>query len=153
MKLVIAMLIGLSSLHASAFSWKDLLPIIVGGQRPAPYPGQPYPGQPYPGSGPIVCESDDRGWEEHARGHYSCGECLQYHGECVETCSSVYFEARAEGTDNTGRTVTIIGRGPDQWRAQDDANWNCQRSYLQYCHVIGVDQRQNVVSRRMCPKF
>lgn len=143
--------------------------------QPAPYPGNPYPGNPYPGNpsyppsqpypgnpsyppsnpgyGQVTCRADDRGYEEHGGGHYSCGECLQYHGECIETCSSNMYECRVDGYDRYGRLVSFTGRGYDQWRAQDDALNACRYNYATNCYVNGCSNRQDVVSRRDCRRY
>jgi hypothetical protein len=100
MKLVIMSLLMVFALSAQAINLGDLLPILIGGSRPAPYPGNPYPGHPeypnqpypgqpnYPGYCNVTCRADDNGYEEHGGGHYSCDECLSYHGECTETCNA-----------------------------------------------------------------
>ncbi|MBY0554958.1 hypothetical protein K2P97_10550 [bacterium] len=136
--------------------------------QPAPYPGNPYPGNPYPGNpsyppsqpypgnpgyGNVTCRADDRGYEEHGGGHYSCGECLQHHGECIETCSSNMYECRVDGYDRYGRLVSFLGRGYDQWRAQDEALNACRYNYATNCYVNGCSNRQDVVSRRDCRRY
>lgn len=117
-----------------------------------PYPGNPYPGNPYPGNpGPgVTCRADDRGWEEHSGGHYSCGECLRHHGECIETCSSTMHECRVDGYDRYGRLVSFTGRGYDQWRAQDDAMYSCRYNNASNCYVVNCQQFQGQTTRRDC---
>lgn len=162
MKLILTILLTLSALNAQAFDWKKLIPIVIGGaigsQIPAsPYPGpghpgwgQPnYPGQPYPG-GNVQCRANDNGWEEHSGGHYSCGECLQYHDGCTETCSSVSVECRVDGSDYSGRAYSFMGRGYDQYAAQNDAIYYCQRQGLNNCYVVSCQQHNDIVSRRDC---
>jgi hypothetical protein len=135
--------------------------------QPAPYPGNPYPGNPYPGNpgypnqpypgqpsnpgyGNVTCRANDNGYEEHGGGHYSCGECLSYHGDCTETCSANMYECRVDGYDRSGRLVSFLGRGDDQWRAQDDAMNSCRYNYATNCYVTGCNNRQDTVSRRSC---
>lgn len=157
MKLILTIMLTVFAISAEASRLSDILPILIGGGRPAPYPdprypgrpGNPYPGQPYPGYG-VTCQAADRGWEEHGSGHYSCGECLQEHGECVETCTTLNVECRVDGYDRNGRLVSFLGRGNDQWRAQDDAIRACQYNYATNCYVVSCNQQQNVVSRRDC---
>lgn len=114
-------------------------------------PGRPgYPGQPgYGNGGRVVCQAVDEGYEEHSGGHYSCEECLQYHGGCNETCSEQMAECQAQGVDRYGRGINFYGRGDDQWRAQDDAMYQCQY-YAGNCRIVSCQQRNNVVSRRNC---
>jgi len=160
MKFFIALMLTVGALQAQAGDgWKQIIPIIVGGiidhNRPAPYPGPGYPPPPgnYPGypSGPVTCTAGDRGWEEHSGGHYSCGECLSYHGSCVETCRSVDVECRAEGRDAYGRVYSAFGRGYDRWQAESDAMRNCQyNAYGARCYIVTCNQRQNIVSQRNC---
>lgn len=176
MRLIITTMLTVFAINAQALSLGDVLPILIGGGgRPPAYapPGQPgypgrpgrpghpgnpgYPGQPgYPGNpgsgGAVTCKAQDRGHEEHWGGHYSCGECLQKHGECVETCSSVMIECRVDGYDRTGRLVSFLGRGYDQWSAQDDAIRACQYNYATNCYVAGCNQREDVVGRTACRK-
>ena len=148
MKLILITMLTVFALGAQAVDLGDLLPILIGGGRgpgrPAPYPGNPGYG------GGVTCRSFDNGYEEHNGGHYSCGECLQQHGDCTETCSSVMVECRVDGTDRYGRLVSFFGRGYDQWRAQDDAIYACQYNYATNCYVAGCNQREDVVSRRDC---
>lgn len=107
------------------------------------------PGGPgYPGGG-VVCTAQDRGWEEHSRGHYSCGECLAVHGRCIETCSSVMNECQAQGVDRYGNALFFLGRAYDQRRAQDEAMRNCYYN-ANNCFIRGCNQTQQVVSRRDC---
>ena len=150
MKLIFVFLLTVFAMNAHAFDWKDLIPIVIGGGGQSP--NQPYPGQPYPGGpgGNVTCKATDKGWEEHSGGHYSCGECLRAHDGCVETCSSNSVECRVDGTDNTGRPYSFLGRGYDQWRAQDEAMYNCRSRYLNNCYVVSCQNRQDVVSRRDC---
>lgn len=175
MKLTILSLLTVFALSAEATSLRDILPILIGGgspqqpSRPLPYPGNGggYPGRPgypgnpggggYPGNpgygGGYSCRADDRGWEEHGGGHYSCGECLQHHGECIETCSANSHECRVDGYDRSGRLVSFMGRSPDYYRAQEEAMRNCQYSYATNCYYVSCQQREEVVSRRNCPKW
>lgn len=176
MKLVLLSLLTVLAISAEAAKLSDLLPILVGNGltpgRPAPYPGdpyrppgrpphpprppggnpypgQPYPGNPYPGYG-VTCRADDRGHEEHWGGHYSCGECLQRHGECIETCSSATTECRVEGRDRYGSVISFLGRGQDRWSAESEAIRACQYNYATNCYVVSCEDRQEVVSRRSC---
>ena len=175
MKLAIMSLLTVFALNSQAASLRDILPIIIGGglqqpSRPLPYPGHPgrpgYPGRPgnpgypgypgggYPGGGGAVsCRADDRGHEEHGGGHYSCGECLQQHGECIETCSAISQECRVDGYDRSGRLVSFLGRSPDYYRAQEEAMRNCQYAYATNCYYAGCNQTQDVVSRRDCRRW
>ena len=160
MKLVIAILLSLSALQAQAGGdgLKRLIPIIIGGiidhNRPAPYPypgpGYPPPHSGYP-SGPVTCTAADRGWEEHAGGHYSCGECVAYHGNCLETCRSNDFQCTVEGRDAYGRVFAVHGRGYDRWQAENEALRNCRyQSYAGHCYVRGCNQQTYIVSQRSC---
>ena len=154
MKLIIVTVLTVFALGAQAFDFGDLLPILIGGGsngngRPGQYPGQPYPGNPGYGGG-VTCRSTDNGWEEHSGGHYSCGECLQQHGDCTETCSSLMVECQVSGVDRYGQAVNFFGRGYDRWSAESDAIRACQYNYAANCMVTGCNQRENVVSRRDC---
>lgn len=144
--------------------------LIPGGPGPRPRP-QPYPGggNPYqpprppprpPGGGgyypppnnpgyAVTCVSNDDGYEEHWGGHYSCGECLSHHGNCIETCSSRMTECQAQGIDRYGRVINFLGRGDIRWRAEDDAMRNCYYNATN-CRVTSCQDRQDVVSRRSC---
>ena len=131
---------------------------IVPGERPPRYqePGRnPYePGYPdsrYPDSryDRVSCVAKDRGYEEHSRGHYSCGECLREHGECIETCSTQMSECQAEGTDRRGNRVSFAGRGDTRWSAEDQAMDRCYYR-ADNCRIVRCDDRNDVVSRRSC---
>jgi hypothetical protein len=153
MKLVIAIILSVVSFQVQAGALKHILPGIIGGiidgSRPAPYPGQPYP--PAPGYGQVTCTSQDYNWEQHPGGHYSCGECLAYHYNCVETCRSYEVDCQVERRDFFGRYSVVYGRGYDQWSAQDDAVRNCQSQPLTAsCRVMGCYQQSNIVSQRSC---
>ena len=162
MKLILTIMLTVFAIGAEASTFSDLLPILIGGGgggRPGLYPGHPgrpgqpgYPGQPYPGNPGygVTCKATDNGWEEHSGGHYSCGECLQQHGDCTETCSTLNVECRVDGTDHYGRAVSFLGRGNDQWRAQDEATRACQYNYASNCYVVSCNQQEQVVSRRSC---
>lgn len=177
MKLLLVSMLTVFAMQAHATKLKDILiPIIIGaatghspyGPYPQPgYPGNPggpghgpghgpgYPGGPgqYPGNpgyGNVQCSAADAGWEEHAGGHYSCGDCVRWHGQCVETCREVAVECQATGSDNFGRPYTFMGRGYDQYSAQNDAVYNCQSRNFRNCYVTGCQQRQNIVSQRSC---
>lgn len=118
--------------------------------RPPPHHGGGMPYPSYPDQGSVVCSASDRGWEEHFGGHGSCRECLRHHGDCVETCSSQNYDCRVDGYDRHGRLVSFFGRSSDQWRAQDEAMYNCRYNYAVNCAVVTCNQQQDVVSRRSC---
>jgi|GEM_PF-6049799 len=114
---------------------------------PAPYPS-PTPG--YPRQGDVVCEVADRGWEEH-RPHYSCGECLSYHGSCVETCNEVTEVATVQGQDYYGRVFTFEGSGRSRWEAEQEARRNCEWNRdIRNCYVVSNRTATRILSRREC---
>ena len=128
--------------------------------RPPPGGGGYYPPPPPPGGGyypppnnnqgyGVTCTSEDTGYEEHWGGHYSCGECLSQHGNCIETCKSQMTECQVQGTDRYGRVINFLGRGDARWRAEDDAMRNCYYNATN-CRVTTCQDRQDVVSRRSC---
>ncbi|HEY8271253.1 MAG TPA: hypothetical protein VIG33_10230 [Pseudobdellovibrionaceae bacterium] len=130
--------------------------------RPGPgrggpgYPGRPGPGYPGPGrggggwGGNVQCSATDSGWEEHWGGHGSCGECLQIHGNCTETCSRSYNVCQAEGIDQSGRRFTTEGRGEIRYQAEDDAMRACYYYRYQNCRIVSCNQNNETVSRRSC---
>lgn len=145
MKLILTIMLTVFAMGTQASTFGDLLPILIGGGNGGGRPG--YPGNPGYG---VTCQATDNGWEEHSGGHYSCGECLQQHGDCAETCSTLNVECRVDGTDQYGRQVSFLGRGNDQWRAQDEAIRACQYNYASNCYVVSCNQQNQVVSRRSC---
>lgn len=172
MKLVMMIMLMTVAMGAQAGGLKDLLPILIGGGNspshpmppPSGYPGRPghgpgygpgyggpgHGGQPYyPGYG-VTCRAGDRGFEEHWGGHASCGECLQKHGECIETCSTTNTECRVEGRDRNGVVLTFVGRGRDRWAAESDGIRACQYNYATNCYVVSCNDRQEILSRRSC---
>jgi hypothetical protein len=153
MKLILALVFSVVSLQVQAGALKHILPGIIDGivnpNRPAPYPGQPYPNPP--SYGPVTCISADYSYEQHPGAHYSCGECLSYHYNCLETCRSYEVDCQVERRDFFGRSSVVYGRGYDQWQAQDDAVRNCRNQPLTAsCRVMGCYQQSNIVSQRSC---
>jgi hypothetical protein len=126
-----------------------LVPGSPGPRRPG-YPGRPpsRPGNGRPGYG-VQCVAQDRGWEEHSGGHYSCNECLREHGECVETCSTRMTECQVDGADRSGRRISFLGRGDSRWTAEDDAMRACYYN-AQNCYVVSCQDRSQTVSNRSC---
>lgn len=129
-----------------------------GGRNPPRYPdpgrnpgrpGRPDPGRPPGGGGRLTCVAQDTGWEEHRGAHYSCNECLRAHDSCNETCSQVYTECRAEGTDRNNRLTSFYGRADSRYRAEDEALYSC-RNYAYNCRVVSCEDKNDVVSRRSC---
>lgn len=122
---------------------------------PPPYPPRPNP-PPYPHPYPpaVTCQADDAGYEEHYGGHRNCRECLQVHGECVETCSRITetYTCNYQGIYPDGRTQMFTGFGQTQYQAEQDAVYQCRRYGLYDCRYAGCDVRrdQDVISRRSC---
>ena len=116
------------------------------GYYPPPGPGYPPP----PPQQNISCRAEDKGWEEHFGGHGSCGECVRYHGRCVETCSANTVDCQVDGQDQYGRNVTFYGRAGDQYQSEELAMYNCRYNYAYNCRVVQCNQHQDVVSRRDC---
>ena len=99
----------------------------------------------------ITCKASDRGWEEHWRGHSSCDECLQKHGECVETCSLGYTTCEATGRDYAGVSITLKAAGSDRYEAERAALNFCQKSFNN-CTISSCSSSSETVSRRDCPR-
>lgn len=108
---------------------------------PAPRPPDYGPG--------VVCKAQDRGWEEHRGGHYSCGECMRAHGQCIETCAQQNFQCEAQGIDYRGNVLRFVGEARDQYRAQDQAMRNCSNN-ARSCRIVVCNNQEQVVSRRSC---
>lgn len=113
-------------------------------------PGRPNrPGRP-PGYAPVQCRYVDEGWEEHNFPHRSCGECLSYHGNCIEECYQEEFTCRAVGTDYRGQMQTVYVYSYDQWDAQSRAMEMCRYQGLYNCRVDSCDRQDQQVSQRSC---
>lgn len=124
----------------------DIIGAIAGADREENYSHYPPPGY----YKPIRCNYTDDGWEEHSRGHRSCGECLSYHGNCNETCYSETVSCRAVGTDRWGQQRSVEAQGDDRWMAEGRAMEYCRYQGLQYCRIERCDSRQQIVSERSC---
>jgi len=105
---------------------------------------------PPPGYGPIRCTYVDEGHEEHSRGHRSCGECLSFHGNCIESCFSEVTSCRATGIDYSGRPRSVYAEDQDRWYAERRALEYCRYEGLRDCRVDRCDRRQSQVSNRLC---
>lgn len=173
--LAIVMIAGvLPTLQARADFW-DVVGRIVESRdrRPPPYPGRPgpgpgpvRPGPPGPGYPPgrpgypppppphygerITCTYQDEGWEEHWRGHSSCGECLSRHGNCLEVCTAEFEVCDVDTEDWNGRRWVEHVRGRDRWEAEDRARSLCYSRNYRYCQVIRCNPQQERVSTRSC---
>lgn len=120
------------------------------GPRPAPAP-RPMPRDDYYNRGRVTCSAQDRGWEEHWSGHSSCGECVQRHGNCVESCYEVKQVCEVQGTDYYGRTQIFIAQGPDRWMAENEARRRCEWNRdMRYCQVTSCRQDNQLISTRSC---
>lgn len=100
--------------------------------------------------GAITCSYQDSGWEEHWRGHDSCGECLSEHGRCTEVCSAEFEECTVDIEDQFGRRSTERVSGRDRWDAARQAEWLCRDSRLRYCQVRECREQREEISRRSC---
>ena len=105
----------------------------------------------YHSRGRVTCTASDRGWEEHWGGHGSCGECVQRHGDCVESCYEVRHICEAQGSDFQGRIRTFTVRAPDRWTAEREAIRQCEwdRS-MRSCAITSCREERLQVSHRSC---
>lgn len=108
-----------------------------------------YPPPGY-GGGPVRCIAEDEGYEEHSRGHRSCGECLSVHGQCVETCYTETVACTASGIDYQGRQRTVVGQDQDRWYAERRALEYCRYEGLRQCRIENCQGRQDTISERLC---
>jgi len=122
---------------------------LIGG-RPG-FPGHPggNPNRPGPGGYGMRCAAYDEGYEEHWSGHASCGECLRQHGRCIEDCEFTEFTCVAEGAA-FGRRFQVEGRSWDEYEAQRQAMWECERRGSRYCRLIGPCYQNEQSYRREC---
>lgn len=97
----------------------------------------------------LRCSAADKGWEEHFGGHRTCGECLQKHGKCVETCSLDYYDCEAQGRDSRGASIVVSGSGEDRFEAERNALRRCDR-YFTGCSVSSCSSKSQTVSRKDC---
>jgi hypothetical protein len=122
-----------------------------GPHRPAPMP--PRRNEPFPrdSRGQISCSARDNGWEEHWTGHSSCGECLQKHDRCTESCVELRERCEVQGTDYQGRTRIYVALGPDRWSAESEARRQCdwQRDNRS-CVTTSCRPENRPVSNRSC---
>lgn len=117
--------------------------------RPVPRPMPRMP-EHYP-QGRISCSASDSGWEEHWSGHSTCGECLQRHGACVETCAEMREVCEVRGTDYQGRTRTYMAIGADRWSAESEARRQCEWDRNnQSCSTVTCRADNRTVSSRSC---
>jgi hypothetical protein len=157
MKVILMSLVLICGLQASATGIEDIIGLIGGGNsnQSFPYPGEPgrpgRPGRPgYPGGRNEVCTANDQGYEEHRGGHFSCGECLQQHDNCIETCrSNGNIRCEAQGIDRRGRLVAFYGEAPMQRRAERQAYDACSYN-ARNCQVVRCDQMGGQETRRSC---
>ncbi|MGE5086321.1 MAG: hypothetical protein ACM3MG_08495 [Bacillota bacterium] len=97
----------------------------------------------------VTCRSSDRGWEEHSNGHPTCGECLQRHGRCIESCSIEYVTCEVTGRDYAGTSITLQVSGSDRYEAERAALNFCQRSFNN-CSISNCSTSSDTVSRKEC---
>lgn len=142
-------------------------PVYIPAPTPAPTP-IPTPTPPeivyldYPAAGvdpreqvSVSCSARDTGWEEHFFGHANCGECLQKHDNCNETCTGTSVTLYAQGYDYYGRIAMIEGRGGDHYSALNDMMRVCDYYRLSRCNPDPAKAEQTssqTISRRLCPK-
>lgn len=126
---------------------EDIISIIggvAGGQQTRDWS----PGRPERGG--LSCVANDAGYEEHNGGHYSCGECLREHDNCVETCTEVgNVQCEAQGYNRRGRLVSFVGEGYDQRDAQNDALDQCDYR-ASNCRVVRCGQARGRSTSRDC---
>lgn len=135
----------LTSMQARADVF-DIIGDIIGGGHGRP--SRPnYPPGPY---NPVRCTYVDEGWEEHSFAHNSCGECLSFHGNCVETCSTQEVSCQAVGTDYRGQQQSVYVYAEDQWMAERRAYETCRYQNLSNCHIENCDVQEHTVSERLC---
>jgi len=132
--------------HVANADFWDVIGGIYEIKHPRPQPSRPN----YPGYGDVTCTYTDTGWEEHYRGHNSCGECLREHGNCIETCSIDNQICEAKGYDRYGQLVTVTGESPDRWEAERRAYDSCYYRGLRDCRIEKCESREERVSQRNC---
>lgn len=103
------------------------------------------------------CTYQDKGWEEHWRGHDSCQDCLRKHGKCVETCYSKSYKVKVTGSvrdywNNSEREEEFLGYGESEWRAESEAIQACQYRNASNCQVANRDTESREISRSTCAK-
>lgn len=85
----------------------------------------------------MNCRVEDKGHEEHFRGHRSCRECLALHGECIETCEGGGQQnvCSVNGYDRRGRARNFVGSGYDRGEARREAMQQCRQSRFSGCRL------------------
>ncbi len=152
MILICALVFSVMPFAAKAGFW-DVVGAIYDAKHPHPQPQPNYPPPYYPGGyypGQVSCTYTDTGWEEHFRGHNSCGECLQAHGNCNETCYAENQICEATGVDQFGKQVTVTGESSDRGDAERRAYDSCYYHGLRDCRVQKCDSEQQQISKRLC---
>lgn len=144
--LVLFMGMFLMQAPAQAAGVNDLIDIIGGviGNRPGHGPGHDGPREG------VRCSAQDRGWEEHFGGHRSCGECMDRHGSCVETCEYSEWTCVVEG-QRWGRRAEFEGYGYSDREAEREAYRNCEDRGARFCHRVSCHS-QNRAERRECDR-
>lgn len=134
----ILIFMSMLSIHGNAQQWRD----------PGYGPGHGHEGRhknprrpqfPPPYSQPqIVCQAQDAGWEEHRAPHLSCGECLQQHGRCIETCEQikVMSQCHVNGQSRNQAATPFIGEGQNQNEAYWNAMSMCESSGFRRCEFV-----------------
>jgi len=134
-----------TSFQAKASLW-DIIEIIADAKKHDRHETH----RPAPFYGGVTCSYQDKGWEEHWRGHGSCGECLAEHGKCVEVCSMEYEVCDITLEDFEGRQTMNRIRVRDRWEAENEARNMCFYNRLRSCVVTSCSTEREVVSSRSC---
>jgi hypothetical protein len=127
------------------------IPHTIPSPRPFPIPSYPPQPEQYPQTGNLYCRSSGLGFESHGAGHFSCGECLSWHAQCLETCREESFECEVQGQDYWGRLVLFRALGSDRFSAERESLRRCEWDRnVRSCMLVRCQPRHQIISQHSC---